>query len=430
MKKKQSSQHHLLLTVAGMTPATVTEALWGLGVGRGIAVNELRVLTTRNGARQIAQPLAASIAQLCQDYPQPFAQLPPFDPARDLYICEDASGDELDDIRNEGDNQAVADWILRQVARACAGEQTVVHASIAGGRKTMSFFLGTALQLLGRPQDRLYHVLVSPEHEVPGFAYPTPLSRKIKTRDGAIDARDAQVDMAEIPYVPLRGLLGDSPLTRLVEKATFSELVGRAGNALGKPTLEVHVHWQRTKERSRPRIEFCEPDQEQPLVTLEYQKVDSLEFAIYTYLLRKRQEDAELGYADEPRPIPINRDELFPETLIDLRRWVKRLAQGDGAFDDANSPLLTTLKDSMERIREGEDSISEIRLGWYKADLGPRMSKFTKELAQKFAIGARAHHPGHYQVQGIGGKRPSARDKGHWHLAVPPDSIFFHPEIE
>ena len=81
----------------------------------------------------------------------------------------------LSDIRNAADNEAIADAITAVVRELTADADCAVHASIAGGRKTMGFYLGYALSLLGRSQDRLSHVLISsPFESNPEFFYPTP----------------------------------------------------------------------------------------------------------------------------------------------------------------------------------------------------------------------------------------------------------------
>jgi CRISPR-associated protein (TIGR02584 family) len=67
----------------------------------------------------------------------------------------------LEDIVTEADNVAVADFITEKVRAVTADPEASLHVSIAGGRKTMGFYLGYALSLFGRPQDRLSHVLVS-----------------------------------------------------------------------------------------------------------------------------------------------------------------------------------------------------------------------------------------------------------------------------
>jgi CRISPR-associated protein (TIGR02584 family) len=61
------------------------------------------------------------------------------------------------------------------VRELTADPDCAIHASIAGGRKTMGFYLGYALSLFGRPQDRLSHVLVSsPFESNQNFFYPLP----------------------------------------------------------------------------------------------------------------------------------------------------------------------------------------------------------------------------------------------------------------
>ena len=56
--------------------------------------------------------------------------------------------------------------------------ETAVLFSIAGGRKTMSSCLTIAAQMYGIPQDRLYHVLVSPEFESNRDSYYPPKDSK------------------------------------------------------------------------------------------------------------------------------------------------------------------------------------------------------------------------------------------------------------
>jgi CRISPR-associated protein (TIGR02584 family) len=84
----------------------------------------------------------------------------------------------LEDIRSPDDNRRAADGITELIREFTADPDCALHVSIAGGRKTMGFFLGYALSLYGRPQDKLSHVLVSePFESSSGFYYPTPASR-------------------------------------------------------------------------------------------------------------------------------------------------------------------------------------------------------------------------------------------------------------
>jgi hypothetical protein len=90
-----------------------------------------------------------------------------------------------------------------------------IHASAAGGRKTMSIYLTTAMQLFGRAYDRLSHVLVSEDFEThPEFFYKPPQPRELEIRDREGNVRrvstdEAQIHLADIPFIRLSGLGSD-----------------------------------------------------------------------------------------------------------------------------------------------------------------------------------------------------------------------------
>src|SRR5207237_3833730 len=94
-------------------------------------------------------------------------------------------GRMLDDIRTVDDNSYAANQICEIVRELTRDPDTRLHASAAGGRKTMSIYLTAAMQLFGRVQDRLSHVLVSEPFEMnQEFFYIPPSPRMLKTRAG------------------------------------------------------------------------------------------------------------------------------------------------------------------------------------------------------------------------------------------------------
>jgi hypothetical protein len=139
-------------------------------------------------------------------------------------VLKAADGAPLPDIRSSADNAAVADQILAFVREQAARPDVVLHGSIAGGRKTMSMWLGNAFMLYGRSGDRLTHVLVSPEFEgAPDFFYPPPRPCPIRLADGRKgDASGARVELADIPFLRLRHLL---PTDARGQPAHHGELV-------------------------------------------------------------------------------------------------------------------------------------------------------------------------------------------------------------
>jgi len=141
---------------------------------------------------------------------------------------------------DDADNQCAADGIADLVRRLTEDEQTEVHASIAGGRKTMGFFMGYAMSLWGRPQDRLSHVLVSaPFESRHEFFYPTPRPHVISAPgQDPLDASTATVWLGDIPFVRLRNLL---PASLKNQHAGFAQAVSAANRALDQIELTVDI---------------------------------------------------------------------------------------------------------------------------------------------------------------------------------------------
>jgi len=234
----------ILLAVTGLSPQIVTESVYALAVQATPAwiPHEVHLITTVRGAGNARLKLLSRepgwFHRLRDDYGLPDIA---FDEAH-IHVIERADGTPLDDIRDDADNQRAADFIADTVRRLTLEAATEIHASIAGGRKTMGFYLGYAMSLYGRAQDRLSHVLVSaPFESHPEFYYPTPATRVITSLDRAQDALDcnkAQVWLGDIPFVRLR----DGLPQRLLEgAASFSHVVAVANRAQGTPLLAIDM---------------------------------------------------------------------------------------------------------------------------------------------------------------------------------------------
>lgn len=239
----QSPARRILLAVTGLTPQVVTETLYALACGREDAwiPTEIHLITTATGAENAWLNLLAGQAwfhRLVADYQLPDIHFPP----ENIHILHDARGEPLDDIRSPEQNTLAADFITEWVRRLTADKNSELHVSIAGGRKTMGYYLGYALSLYGRPQDRLSHVLVSEPFETNReFYYPTPYDHPIHGRQGAreitVNARQARVDLAEIPFVRLREGLPDELLSG---QTCFSRAVAAAQCSGREPALVLH----------------------------------------------------------------------------------------------------------------------------------------------------------------------------------------------
>jgi len=236
----------VLLAVSGLTPQIVTETLYALAADEfaPFVPTEVHLITSAEGAQRAELSLLSDdlgwFHKLCADYHLPGIT---FNRSH-IHIMRDARGQPMNDIRTPADNQAAADFITAQVRAFTADSGCALHASIAGGRKTMGFYLGYALSLFGRPQDRLSHVLVSDPFESSyDFFYPTPYSRVLQTKGGQLaDTALAQVTLAEIPFVSLRHGL---PTALLAGQASFNDTVAAARVALAPAQLTIDLARQR-----------------------------------------------------------------------------------------------------------------------------------------------------------------------------------------
>jgi CRISPR-associated protein (TIGR02584 family) len=221
-----SYPRRILLAVTGLSPQIVTETLYALAAERRLWVpTEIRIITTRQGAEKARRTLLSADSgwfhRLRGDYRLPAIAFG----VKDIHVITGPKGAPLDDILEEADNAAVADFITEEVREITADPKASLHVSIAGGRKTMGFYVGYALSLFGRAQDRLSHVLVPLSFESRNdFFYPAP---------GA----EACVHLGDIPFVRLRDGLPE----RLLEgQARFSDAVAEAQKAL-PPPLKLHL---------------------------------------------------------------------------------------------------------------------------------------------------------------------------------------------
>jgi len=231
----------VLLAVTGLSPPVVTETLYALAVQQQPAFvpTEVQILTTAEGASRARLTLLhggnGQFHRLCREYgldPSSIA----FDESH-VQVLTGPSGAVLADIDNAEANTAVADAITTAVRELTSDPECALHASIAGGRKTMGFYLGYALSLYGRPQDRLSHVLVSaPFESATEFFYPPAEPQVLMLKGKPVLTSDARVMLAEIPFVRLRQ--GLDP--RLANGAvSYSEVVAAAQAAMDPPDLTI-----------------------------------------------------------------------------------------------------------------------------------------------------------------------------------------------
>ena len=214
---------HKLIAVVGNTPQVMTEALWALRVQRHVPIDEVFVMTTTMGKVTCQKRLLdeGRFAEMLSDYD--------IDPdtakfrADHILVFEDTEGNFLDDIRTSEENRLARDQIFHRIEEWTRDDNVALHCSLAGGRKSMGYLLGAAIQFFGRPQDRLYHVLVTPpEIEMNcNFFFPPICETQILISAGQhISTADVRIELAELPYVSVRDIsvFGDESYDRILQR--------------------------------------------------------------------------------------------------------------------------------------------------------------------------------------------------------------------
>lgn len=235
--------HRILLAVTGGSPQVVTETLYALAIDREPAFvpTEIHLISTSNGLEKarlmLLDPDQGHFHSMVEEYGLPAGEIR-FD-EECLHVIRDRSGAALPDITDESANESAANLILETVRGFCSDENCAVHASLAGGRKTMGYYLGYAMSLLGRHQDRLSHVLVKPPFESSNeFFYPPQKPRRITVRGEPAHTRDARIMLADIPFVRM----GSELTLKGIQAGTgFSEAVEQVQASLDEPRIRIDL---------------------------------------------------------------------------------------------------------------------------------------------------------------------------------------------
>jgi CRISPR-associated protein (TIGR02584 family) len=201
---------NILFCVVGSSPQVVTETLYCLASrAEPFIPQKIILLTTSMGKAGIESRLMngveSPLSQMAIDYGWSWLSTDLLDIRE---VC-DGTGKALSDIRTPEDNTRLADTITSIIAGITADNTTSLHVSLAGGRKSMSFFAGYALTLFGRAQDALSHVLVDEALIGTDFYYPRP-------------GQVVDIQLADIPFVRLSSGMTE----RLLEnRFSFAETI-------------------------------------------------------------------------------------------------------------------------------------------------------------------------------------------------------------
>jgi CRISPR-associated protein (TIGR02584 family) len=193
------ARRRILVASVGLSPQVVTETLHALWRAEAWLPDRLVLLATPRAAALaravLLDPDGGAIAAWGRDWAVPGAAA--LAATAEVALADTDSGD----VDAERAAAALAECAWRVLAPLTADPETALHISIAGGRKPIAAILGILMSVLGRPQDRLSHVLVQPDTAVAaGLFYPAPAPRPVVSGGVVFDAADLRVTLVLIPF--------------------------------------------------------------------------------------------------------------------------------------------------------------------------------------------------------------------------------------
>lgn len=239
--------NNILLAVTGLSPQVITETLYALYY-EGRPVHKIELITTRSGREMILKTLIDPAGPL-ETFIKDFGITPgsiEFS-HENIHVIQDGQGKPLDDIVDTEGNEALLHLCLKKTFDLTQHPDNAVFFLIAGGRKTMSACLTAAAQFYGRQQDRIYHVLVTPEFEsCRDFWYPPPEPLEIETVTPGglackISTSQAKIELVSMPFVSLRHMLSEDMLKTVLSPADLMSVTIR------EPQPELVVNMKEKK---------------------------------------------------------------------------------------------------------------------------------------------------------------------------------------
>ena len=245
MNKKRK----ILVAGMGASPAVLTNAVWALAhQSEPVVPDEIVVFITKDGKALLKKELvdggvwADMLKCLTRDGVDVEGKL--MFGETSIRSIPDAKGNEIYDLRTGEDNLRAADFMLAQLRQYTEDSGVELHVSIAGGRKTMSALLLSCMTLLGREDDKVYHVLLPPEFEggtEPVFFFPKKgVKHKSRVTGKTYQGAKVQGELFEVPFVRMRGWYQDKFNTIPPSYRTLiSQVQGVAPPAVAYPEIEI-----------------------------------------------------------------------------------------------------------------------------------------------------------------------------------------------
>lgn len=234
---------NILVALSGLSPQVITETVFALYCENKTIIDEIIILTTIEGKNRINRnifvnknkgkseyDLKTELGRLSNIHKIP---IPALVNNKITVLTAEDEASELSDVSTSNQAKAFPELIIRVLKKQTANEFNIVHCSLSGGRKTMSFYMGMALSFFGRADDKLWHVVASKEFESSGEYFPGK------------NSPDDVLTLSEIPYVHLRPILAQLVNNQMNEEFSFRDIVEHTQRLLklyNSPKLKINLN--------------------------------------------------------------------------------------------------------------------------------------------------------------------------------------------
>jgi len=296
---------NILIVVSGLTPQVVSETLFCLCVQKNIPLHEIYIVTTIEGKKNIKEyyfnnrvtgkkegpfNLRQEISDMCKLYK---ITPPVFSETSKYIIIADEETLQMPDVRTDNENRLFPNLISNFIRKKSGENNTTLYCSLSGGRKTMSAYMGFALSIYARENDKLYHVLADDRFEKTGKFYP----HKKDNGDSLV--------LSEVPFLRLRNILADKID---IEHKSYGDMIDFSQQQIEKMSADImfidtkeHKITVNNKSFKMPAIQLAvyihmimskeKPEDEILIMDYQTRKVAAEVMDIYCKITRKTKEE-------------------------------------------------------------------------------------------------------------------------------------------
>ena len=194
--------NEILVISVGITPQIVTETLfYYYKLAKTIRkFSKIVLITTEAGREKLVEELFDNkwLNKLENKLGFKANQIPLKED--DIHVIKDKDGQPIWDVRNTEESKYETKLLFHLFKELTNDADSRLTVTVAGGRKSMGVSTGLALQLFGRDQDEMIHIIV-PQERFNDKEWFFPEDPKCESE---------KIEVSDIPFIKIRKLVSDT----------------------------------------------------------------------------------------------------------------------------------------------------------------------------------------------------------------------------